>query len=146
MKGDLGYNERELKAIRERNGESVIFESFLFRLIGNFISIMLISYGFSGINVSSLSNAILAAVILGLINAFIKPVVFIITLPINILSLGLFTLLINAFMLKVVDWIIPGFRIEGFLTALFGALTVSIVSTVITYIATRYQEVKTYRW
>lgn len=107
---------------------------------------MIISYGFSGINVNSLTDAILAAVILGIINAFIKPLVFLITLPINILSLGLFTLLINAFMLKVVDWMIPGFSIEGFLTALFGALTVSIVSTVITYIATRYQEVKMHRW
>ncbi len=124
----------------------MVFESFLFRLLGNFISIMLISYGFSGITVASVGDGILAAVILGLINAFIKPAVFLITLPINILSLGLFTLLINAFMLKVVDWMIPGFSVEGFLTALFGALTVSIVSTVITYIATRYQEVRTYRW
>ncbi len=124
----------------------MVFESFLFRLLGNFISIMLISYGFSGITDASVGDGILAAVILGLINAFIKPAVFLITLPINILSLGLFTLLINAFMLKVVDWMIPGFSVEGFLTALFGALTVSIVSTVITYIATRYQEVRTYRW
>ncbi|NIO16160.1 MAG: phage holin family protein [Deltaproteobacteria bacterium] len=124
----------------------MIFESFLFRLLGNFFSIMLISYGFSGITVASVRDGILAAIILGLINAFIKPAVFLITLPINILSLGLFTLLINAFMLKVVDWMIPGFSVEGFLTALFGALTVSVVSTVITYIATRYQDVRTYRW
>lgn len=130
----------------QKSGERMVFESFLFRLLGNFISIMLISYGFSGITVASVGDGILAAVILGLINAFIKPAVFLITLPINIVSLGLFTLLINAFMLKVVDWMIPGFSVEGFLTALFGALTVSIVSTVITYIATRYQEVRTYRW
>ncbi|MDH3258613.1 MAG: phage holin family protein [Deltaproteobacteria bacterium] len=124
----------------------MVFESFLFRLIGNFVSIMIVSYGFSGITVNSLGDAVLAAVILGIINAFIKPIVFIITLPINILSLGLFTLVINALMLKVADWILPGFSVEGFLTALFGALTVSIVSTLITYLATRYQEVRTYRW
>lgn len=124
----------------------MFFESFLFRLIGNFVSIMIVSYGFSGITVNSLGDAAIAAVILGIINAFIKPIVFIITLPINILSLGLFTLVINALMLKVADWILPGFSVEGFLTALFGALTVSIVSTLITYLATRYQGVKTYRW
>lgn len=145
MRIDLSYNERYLRA-RKGKGANVVFESFLVRLLGNFIAILLISYGFSGITVGSLGDAALAAVMLGMINAFIKPFVFIITLPINIISLGLFTLVINAFMLKVVDWILSGFSVEGFLTALFGALTISIVSTVITYLATRYQEVKTYRW
>lgn len=124
----------------------MLFENFIIRLAGNFIAIMLISYGFSGITVRSAGDAVLAAFILAMINAFIKPVLFIITLPINIVSLGLFTLLINAFMLKVVDWLLPGFSVEGFLTALFGALTVSIVSTLITFIGTRHQEEKMYRW
>jgi len=115
-------------------------------LMGNFVAIMFVSYGFSGIKVSSLGDAVGAALILGLINAFIKPILFIITLPINLLTLGFFTLLINAFTLKLVDWFIPGFEVEGFLTALFGALTISVVSTAITFFATRGGEEDIHRW
>lgn len=107
------------------------FEGVVPRLIGNFIAILFVSYGFSGISVTSAGVAILAAIILGFINAFLKPFLFFVTLPVNILSLGLFTLVINAFMLKVVDWFLPGFTVKGFLTAIFGALTISVVSTII---------------
>ena len=72
--------------------------------------------------------AILAAGILGVVNAVIRPVVLVLTLPINLLSLGLFTLVINAAMLRLVSLLVPGFVLEGFGSAFFGALMVSFVS------------------
>ena len=65
---------------------------------------------------------------LALVNAYLRPLVVLLTLPINILSLGLFTLVINASMFLLVSWFIPAFHVEGFWTALGGALVMSIVS------------------
>ena len=64
--------------------------------------------------------------IIALINTFIKPLLQLITLPINILTLGLFSLVINALMLMLAGWIAPGFEVEGFLSALFGSLLLSL--------------------
>ena len=69
-----------------------------------------------------------AAVILALVNTYLRPLVVLLTLPLNILTLGLFTLVINALMLKLVSWLIPAFHVEGFWTALGGALVMSIIS------------------
>lgn len=71
---------------------------------------------------------IIAAVVLALVNTYLRPLVVILTLPINILTLGLFTLVINALMLELVSWLIPAFHVEGFWTAVGGALVISIVS------------------
>lgn len=65
-------------------------------------------------------------IIIALINTFIKPLLQLITLPINILTLGLFSLVINALMLMLAGWIAPGFEVEGFLSALFGSLLLSL--------------------
>ena len=79
-----------------------------------------------GINIADFWSGLAAAALLGIVNAVIKPVVVILTLPINILSLGFFTLVINALMLKIVDWAIEGFSVEGFWAALLGALVISV--------------------
>lgn len=65
-------------------------------------------------------------IIIALINTFIKPLLQLITLPVNILTLGLFSLVINALMLMLAGWIAPGFEVEGFLSALFGSLLLSL--------------------
>ena len=65
-------------------------------------------------------------ILIALINTFIKPLLQLITLPINILTLGLFSLVINALMLMLAGWIAPGFEVEGFLSALFGSLLLSL--------------------
>ena len=69
-----------------------------------------------------------AAIVLALVNTFLRPLVVILTLPINILTLGLFTLIINGAMLELVSWLIPAFHVDGFWTAVGGALVISIVS------------------
>ncbi len=92
------------------------------------IAILLSSKFISGIRVDSLLTALMAAGILGLINVFIRPVLIILTLPLSIITLGVFSFFINAFLLELVAYIIPGFEVNGFLAAFLGALIISIVS------------------
>ena len=91
-------------------------------------AIMAASYLLEGIEVKGFFPALGAAAMLGILNAFFRPVLLILTLPINILSLGLFTFIINALMLKMASGVIPGFDIRGFWTALFGALIITLIS------------------
>lgn len=91
-------------------------------------AILLASYLIDGIHVTGFMSALGAAAILGILNAFFRPIALILTLPINILSLGLFTFVINAVMLKMASSVIEGFRVEGFWTAIFGSLIISLVS------------------
>lgn len=95
-------------------------------------AIMVASYLLNGIHVSGFGSALAAAAILGILNAFLRPIALIVTLPINILSLGLFTFVINALMLKLASGIIDGFQVRGFWTALFGSLIISLVSFALT--------------
>jgi putative membrane protein len=92
------------------------------------ISIILTSYLFDGIYVASFSSALFAALVLGILNALFRPILIVITLPINILTLGLFTFVINALLLKMVSGVVPGFYVHGFWSAVFGSLIISIVS------------------
>jgi putative membrane protein len=71
---------------------------------------------------------IAAAFLLALVNTYLRPLVVVLTLPINILTLGLFTLVINGLMLELVSWLIPAFHVEGFWTAVGAALVISIIS------------------
>jgi putative membrane protein len=81
-----------------------------------------------GLRIADTKTLILAAVLLGLCNAVVKPVLILLTLPATVLSLGLFLLVINGAVLALVAWILPGFTIAGFGSAILGALIVSIVS------------------
>ena len=101
---------------------------FLLRWSMNLLALMVAASLIDGIIIKTLGMGILAAGILGVVNAIIRPVVLLLTLPINILTLGLFTLVINAFMLKIVADLVPGFTIETFPAAFWGALVISLVS------------------
>jgi putative membrane protein len=91
-------------------------------------SILLASYLLGGIQVSGFLSALGAAAILGILNAFFRPIALLITLPINVLTFGLFTFIINAVMLKMASGVITGFQVSGFWTAVFGALIISVAS------------------
>ena len=91
-------------------------------------AIILASYLLDGIQVGGFFSAFFAAAILGILNAFFRPIIIVLTLPINILSLGLFTFLINALMLKMASGVIPGFDVHGFWSAVFGSLVISVIS------------------
>jgi len=91
-------------------------------------AIILTSYLLDGIHVSGFFRALLAAAMLGFLNAFIRPIALLLTLPINVLTLGFFTFVINALMLKMASGIITGFEVYGFWSAIFGSLLISVIS------------------
>ena len=91
-------------------------------------AILSAAYLINGIEVRDFLSAFLAAAVLGILNAIFRPLLILLTLPLNILSLGLFTFVINAFLLKLASGVIPGFEVHGFWTALFGALIITLVS------------------
>ena len=92
------------------------------------LAVMLASYLITGIRVEGFLSALIAAALLAFLNAFFRPILLILTLPINLLSLGLFTFAINAFLLMMVSGMIDGFHVEGFGAGLLGSLIISLVS------------------
>lgn len=100
----------------------------LFRWIVNALALIVVASIVPGFGVESLYTALIAALILGLVNALVRPLFFILTLPITILTLGLFTFVINAFMIWLVSTIVKGFQVEGFVPALLAALLLWAIS------------------
>jgi putative membrane protein len=92
------------------------------------VAILLTPYLVGGIQVTGFFAAFFAAAALGILNALLRPLLLILTLPINIFTFGLFTLVINGLLLKMVSGVVPGFRIYGFWSAVFGSLIISLVS------------------
>ncbi len=92
------------------------------------LGIVFVSWVIPGIEVDSFLAAMFVAVIIGLINVFIKPLVMLLTLPINVVTLGLFTLVINALLLMLAGAISPGFEVEGFWSAFFGSIVLALFS------------------
>ena len=91
-------------------------------------AIILTSYLLSGIHVDGFFAAFLTAVTLGIFNALFRPIALLITLPINILTFGFFTFVINALMLKMASGVISGFDVQGFWSAILGSLMISAIS------------------
>jgi putative membrane protein len=100
---------------------------WLIRWILNIVGIILTASIYAGLHVTVL-GAIVGSVILGLVNATIRPIILILALPINLLTLGLFTLIINGFMLWLVSLVVRGFEIQSFGSAIIAALILMIIS------------------
>ena len=104
-------------------------EGFLIRAAVVAIGLWLASkIGLVGFN--STGTLIAAALLLGIVNAFVRPIIVILTLPITLITLGLFLLVINALMILLVAWFLPGFLVAGFWSAVFAAIVVSLTSWV----------------
>ena len=101
------------------------------KLLLNGLAVFLAAQLVPGIEVKGFGTALLAALILGIVNTFIRPVLVFFTLPISFLTLGLFILVINALLFWLVGALVSGFEISGFLSAFFGAIIVSIISWVL---------------
>jgi len=101
---------------------------FLVRLVVNAAAVFLAANLVPGIAVTGFGVALLAGLLLGLVNAVIKPILIVLTLPFTIVTLGLFIFVVNAVCLGLVAWLVPGFTISGFWAALFGAIVISLVS------------------
>lgn len=92
------------------------------------IAVIASAYILPGVHVNNFLTAVVVAILLGVINAVIKPILIILTLPITIISLGLFLLVINALIILLVSAIVPGFTVDGFIWALVFSIVLSLVS------------------
>lgn len=109
--------------------------TLLVRLVVNAVALLVVSYLLDGVVVTGFESALVAAVVLGLINATLRPVLLVLTIPINIMTLGLFTFVINAAVLLLVSRLVGGFQVTGFGVALLAALLLSVVSAVLNNLA-----------
>ncbi len=102
----------------------------IIQLILSALAIGVTAYLVPGVTLSGPFAAIVVAIVLGIINIFIKPILFILTLPINILTLGLFSLVINALLIMFASSVVPGFNVGGFWAALIFSIVLSLVTIV----------------
>ncbi|MBU0619341.1 phage holin family protein [Patescibacteria group bacterium] len=100
----------------------------IFKWLTSGLAVFLTAYILPGVNVADYPTALIVALVLGAINLVVKPVLVILTLPINFLSLGLFTFVINALMIKLASNLVDGFTVSGFSTAILFSLVLSLVS------------------
>jgi len=103
-------------------------KGLLIRWVINALALILISKVIQGIAVDTIPAAFVAAAVLGVINAVLRPILILLTLPITLLTLGLFALVINGSMLYVAGTVVKGFHVSGFWPSVFGALFLSLIS------------------
>ena len=108
-----------------------MLRNLIIRLFVNTIALGVASFIVPGISYHLFEDLVIAAALFGILNTFIKPILIILTLPINILTLGLFTFIINSIMLGLTGSFLEGFFVSGFWPALGGAIIISIVSVVL---------------
>jgi putative membrane protein len=104
--------------------------TIILRILFNALGLILIAELVKGITVTGFYPALIAAIVLGILNVIIRPILLILTLPITIITLGLFALVINALLFSFAASFIEGFKVENFWYALLGSLLMSIVSTI----------------
>lgn len=102
----------------------------LFRWLLNALALLVVANIVPGIHVDSFYHALIAALILGLANALVRPILIVLTLPVTIITLGLFILVINALMILLASTIVKGFTVDGFVPAFLGAIALWLMSMV----------------
>lgn len=95
------------------------------------VAVIVSAYLLPGVQISNLFAAFVAAVVLGVINAFVRPVLLVLTLPINIVTLGLFTFVLNALLIMLAGALVPGFAVESFWWALAFSIVLALVNAVL---------------
>lgn len=100
----------------------------LLRILVSAVAVFVTARVLPGVHVAEFSTALVAAVVLGLVNAVLRPILLVLTLPINILSLGLFTLVIMGGLVELTARLVPGFQVDGFGWAVAFAVVLSIVN------------------
>jgi putative membrane protein len=100
----------------------------LLRWVVNAAALMLVAYLYPGVSVTSFGAALIAALVLGLVNAVVRPILVILTLPVTLLTLGLFLFVINALLFWFVAEVVQGFHVAGFGAALLGSILYSVIT------------------
>ena len=108
--------------------------TLLARWIVNAAALLLVAYVYPGVHVESFFTAAVAALVLGLVNAVVRPILVILTLPVTLLTLGLFLFVINALLFWLVAEIVRGFAVNGFLAALVGSILYSLITLLTSWI------------
>lgn len=109
----------------------------IIRLAINALSLLIVAYLLEGLEVEGITAALVAALVLGIVNAVIRPVILLFTLPLNVLTLGLFTFVVNAALLYLVAQVVRGFSVENFWAALLGAILLTVVSMILSGLVRR---------
>lgn len=102
----------------------------------NALALLAVAYLYSGVKVEGIIAALIAALVLGLANAIIRPVLILLTLPVTILTMGLFIFIINAFLFWFVAEVVKGFTVSGFMAAFIGSLMYSVITLVVNAVIT----------
>lgn len=102
----------------------------LFRILITAVFVMLISHFMKGVHVINFSTSIIVAIVLGLLNIFVKPILILFTLPVTIFTLGLFLLVINAILILLCTQIVGGFSVDSFWTALLFSILLSVLQSI----------------
>ena len=103
----------------------------LIRFVITGVAVFLASHIIPGMRVESVGAGIAAALVLALLNAIVRPVLYVLAIPFIVLTLGLFVIIINAVLLQFTDWLIDGFEVVGFWAGFWGALVISIISSIL---------------
>lgn len=111
--------------------------NLLLNWLASSLSLVIVAHLLPGIEVKGLSAVLIAPIVIGLVNATVGFMIKILTFPITLLSFGLFLLVVNALMLELAAFLVPGFAIHGFLSAFFGAILLSLVSTLLRFVLVR---------
>lgn len=109
-------------------------KGMIIRWVLNAVALFITAGLIQGIEIDGIFSALVAALVLGIVNAVIRPVIILLTMPINILTLGLLTIFINGLMLKIVSSVVVGFSAQGFWATVVGALLLSIISGILSFL------------
>ena len=109
--------------------------ALLIKWIVNSTALLVVAHVVTGVSLDNWTTVFVAALVLGLLNAFLRPILIFLTLPVTVISLGLFTLFINAFLFYLAAHVVRGFHVEGFWQAFLAAFVFSIVSFLLSILA-----------
>ncbi|MBJ6119697.1 phage holin family protein [Pontibacter sp. BT310] len=104
---------------------------FIIKLLITGVAVVLASYILPGVHIDTFVTALILALVLALLNAVVRPILVILTIPVTILTLGLFLLVINALIILLADYLIAGFTVDGFLWALIFSLVLSVINAIL---------------
>jgi putative membrane protein len=108
--------------------------NLILRWFINALALMAVAWLYSGVQVDGILAALIAALVLGFVNAIVRPVLILLTLPVTLLTLGLFIFVINAFLFWFVATVVDGFAVKGFFAALIGSLMYSVITLLTSWI------------
>jgi putative membrane protein len=104
---------------------------FIIKILITGVAALLAAYVLPGVQITGFGAALILAVVLALLNAVVRPILVILTIPVTVLTLGLFLLVINAIIILLADYLVPGFSVDGFLWALVFSLVLSLIEAIL---------------